>query len=109
MGSITDEIMKKYANDAKHLFSGATLPPDQLNKFHGMSALLLIEINSRCLVQCASGSLKAVAIKNFRAILFCVTLILTAFATGQWPNLLDFFLKDKDVAGMVSNNTGGMQ
>ena len=106
---ITEEIMQKYAKDAKDLFSGLSLPPDQLNKFHGMSALLLIEINSRCLVQCASGSLKAVAIKNFRAILFCVTLVATAHATGQWPNLLDFFLKDKDVAGMVSNTKGGMQ
>ena len=96
---ITDKIMEQFEADASTLFDGHALPASQINRFHGTTGLLLIEISKRCE---AGGSLKAVVIKNFRTILFCVTLVLTAFATGQWPRLMDFINRDKPAEGLVN-------
>jgi len=99
---ITDKIMEQFEADASTLFDGHALPASQINRFHGTTGLLLIEMSKRCAARCEAGSLKAVVIKNFRTILFCVTLVLTAFATGQWPRLMDFINRDKPAEGLVN-------
>ena len=99
---ITDKIMEQFETDAGILFDGHALPASQINRFHGTTGLLLIEMSKRCEDRCEAGSFKAVVIKNFRTILFCVTLVLIAFATGQWPRLVDFIARDKPTVGLVN-------
>ena len=99
---ITDKIMEQFETDAGILFDGHALPASQINRFHGTTGLLLLEISKRCAAGCDAGSFKAVVIKNFRTILFCITLVLTAFATGQWPRLMDFIDRVKPAEGLVN-------